>query len=214
MVNWILHSWIEKLDFIGNISPIYRISGGLEMKFNTDYWTGGISAKYRQYISLELINRRKNWAWSDVRSSGGSPSKVCQNIGNISVIYRIYWQIYQIYRRYIGEILEIFLKTLKKKYSSFFLFFYLFFIFNLYYHFIFNYFLYLSHLCMTCSYLQSILLKFHVLVWILSSTRWTLFIYQYDGTTSIFILVLRTIAMSYVLYLCVNCFHLIKSNIS
>ena len=77
--------------------------------------------------------------------------------------------IYQIYWWYINNI----------SYISFFNYSFLiyFFILNIYYHFIFNYFLYLSHLCMTCSYLQSIVLsKLHVLIWILSSTRWAPFI--------------------------------------
>ena len=95
-----------------------------------------------------------------------------QNIRDILTIY-------QIYRRYIGYIvdildilsiyrknIEIFLKVFIKK-KIFTLFYFLiiyFFILNLYYHFIFNYFLYLSHLCITCSYLQSILSKLHILL--------------------------------------------------
>ena len=52
-------SWIEIsvfiddiLVFIGNISRIYRISDGPKTILSTNYRTGGISEKYREYISV------------------------------------------------------------------------------------------------------------------------------------------------------------------
>ena len=174
ITSW-LYPWIEKSDFIGDILLIYRILGGLETKFNIDYWMGGILAKLAKYRfrTNKLVKK------SNVKRCAEQRRKPVK----ISKIYRIYRRIYRIYRicRWIYRICRrIYRGIIGDFFESFFFFLrfilFLFFILNLYYHFIFNYFLYLSYLYMACSYLQSILLKLHVLVWILSSIRWVSFI--------------------------------------
>ena len=192
ITSW-LYPWIEKSDFIGDILSIYRILGGLETKFNIDYWMGGILAKLAKYRfrTNKLVKKSNVKRCAEQRRK---PVKISKIYRIYRRIYRIYRRIYRIYRRilgyigyvgeYIGYVSEYIDDILGNYWRFFWKLFYfilrfilfLFFILNLYYHFIFNYFLYLSYLYMACSYLQSILLKLHVLVWILSSIRWVSFI--------------------------------------
>ena len=142
IAQWILaYAWIEKLDFIDDILSIYRILNGLEIKFNTDYRTGGISAKSAKYrFEIDKLAKKSSMKWHV--EQWRKLVKILEIIGYIG--------------KYIGYIADISGKYQRFFWKLFFFNFYLFnlfFILNLYYHFIFKYFLYLSHLCMTCSYL-------------------------------------------------------------
>ena len=159
---------IEKSDFIDDISNIERLQNEIQHRLLNEKNIGKKNDKIGKKIEREVTRRATE-----------KPIK-------ISEIY--WWYIEYInkyyigeYIRYIGEyvryIVDISGKYRKKNWKLFFLiltflflnysFLICFFILNLYYHFIFNYFLYLSHLYMTYSYLESILSKLHVLVWIL-----------------------------------------------
>ena len=102
------------------------------------YWASFIEReecwKNRQNIGLELINWRKNRAWNDVQSSGGSLLKYRRYVGYIDEYIKYITYISGKYGRFFWKLFFF------KKYLSFFIFllfiFNLFFILNLHYHFI------------------------------------------------------------------------------